>query len=140
MLHLMEKAQLTSALRDFGKTHAVWGICAGAILIAQEVTSPEQYSLGLIPVRARRNYYGSQADSFKDSIKIDFLNAPMEVDFIRAPLLEALSRDVRAHATHDGHGVLLQHGHIMVSAFHVELGQDTRLHEYFLKVPTQAPH
>ena len=134
MLRLLEKNQLTAALREFGKTRPLWGVCAGAILAAQEVTSPEQFSLGLIPIRARRNFYGSQTDSFKSTLQVDFLNSPLAVDFIRAPLLEPLSREVQVHASLDSQPVLLQHGRILVSSFHVELGQDIRLHEYFLKI------
>ncbi|MBN8550686.1 MAG: pyridoxal 5'-phosphate synthase glutaminase subunit PdxT [Deltaproteobacteria bacterium] len=134
MLLLMEKVQLGPALREFGKTHPVWGICAGSILIAQEVCDPAQSSLNLIPIRARRNFYGSQTDSFKTPLQTDLLKSPIEVDFIRAPLLEPLSRDITVHASHQGHAVLLQRGRILASSFHVELGEDSRLHEYFLNL------
>lgn len=134
MLRLLEKTQMTSALRDFGRTHPVWGICAGSILIAREVHDPEQNSLDLIPIRARRNYYGSQTESFKVSLHVEPFALPLEADFIRAPLLEPMSREVKVLARHGDQAVLMQLGKILAASFHVELGSDTRLHEYFLKI------
>lgn len=134
MLRLMERVELTAPLKEFGKTHPLWGICAGSILLATEVRHPEQRSLGLIPVRATRNFYGSQIESFTTPLEIDFLGSAINADFIRAPLLEPLSPEVKIHARHQEMTVLMQHRRILVSSFHVELGQDTRLHEYFLSL------
>ena len=131
MLKLLDRAGLTSALRDFGKTKPMWGVCAGSILLAKEVRHPDQFSLELIPVRATRNYYGSQIDSFKASVEIPKLGEPLLVDFIRAPLLEALSDEVEVLGEFNDQQVLLRKGKIMVSSFHIELTEDQRLHEYF---------
>lgn len=132
MLALLDKSGLGPALLDFGRTHAVWGICAGAILIAREVEHPRQRSLGLIDIMAHRNHYGPQTESFTADVTIDLFPGPMRVDFIRAPLLKPLSNNVTVHARHEGSAVLMRQGRVMASSFHAELGEDTRLHRYFI--------
>lgn len=132
MLTLLDKSGLGPALLDFGRTHAVWGICAGAILIAREVEHPRQRSLGLIDIMAHRNHYGPQTESFTTEVAIDLFPGPMKVDFIRAPLLKPLSNNVTVHARHEGAPILLRQGRVMASSFHAELGEDTRLHRFFI--------
>ena len=136
MLKLMDRTGMYEALRKFGETHPVWGICAGAILIAREVVHPEQRSMGLIDIRATRNFYGSQLDSFKTRIEIDVPRLSPDVAFIRAPLLEPLNREVQVLANHNGQSILLKQGHVMAASFHIELGAEKGLHEYFLKMNT----
>jgi len=132
MLTLLDKSGLGPALLDFGRANPVWGICAGAILIAREVEHPRQRSLGLIDVMAHRNHYGPQTESFTADVTIDLFPGPMKVDFIRAPLLKPLSNAVTVHARHESVAVLMRQGRVMASSFHAELGEDTRLHRYFL--------
>ncbi len=134
MLKLLDRSGITAALRDFGKTKPIWGVCAGAILLSREVRHPEQYSLDLIPVRATRNYYGAQQDSFKASVEIHSFGEPLLVDFIRAPLLEAMSPDVEILGKHREQQVLLRKGKVLVSSFHIELSDDQRLHDYFCRL------
>jgi len=134
MIKLLDRAELWEPLRDFGRSHPVWGICAGAILIASEVCSPAQKSLELISVRATRNYYGSQLDSFKAEIEIAGFDHKMHADFIRAPLLQPLEESVQVLADYNNQPVLMRQGRVLVSAFHTELGSDARLHEYFLGI------
>ncbi len=135
MLRIIEREQLWQPLLDFGRSKPVWGICAGAILLAQRVLHPEQACLGLIEVEAWRNYYGSQLDSFSENIEILPLQCSMQVDFIRAPLLKPLSGLVQILAqrkTADGvQALLLRQNNILLSSFHTELGSDPRLHQYF---------
>lgn len=138
MLRFLKLSSLLDELQSFGKTHPVWGICAGAILAAREVKSPEQDSLNLIDIEAHRNFYGSQLDSFTKTLSITELPKPIEAQFIRAPRLsplpETLGRPpVTTLAECDGHPVFLQQGNIWASSFHVELGDDPSLHELFLK-------
>jgi pyridoxal 5'-phosphate synthase pdxT subunit len=122
---------MDAALAEFGKTHPLWGVCAGSILIASKVSRPEQRSFNLIDMHAIRNFYGSQLNSFKTPLKVEKLGSDLSVDFIRAPKLEPLSDKVSVLALHNGAPVLLQQGKILASSFHVELGEDTKLHEYF---------
>lgn len=136
MLKLLVSSGLWDKLAAFVKVRPVWGICAGSILLAKEVKNPKQDSLGAINIRAHRNFYGSQLDSFKSSIVFEGIKSPIAVDFIRAPRLEPLSEDVQVLARDDnGTPVLMQQGHILVSAFHTELGTNPSLHRYFLDIP-----
>lgn len=132
MLTLLSRTGITDAIIEFSKSKPVWGVCAGAILLSKEVEHPKQSSLKAMEISANRNYYGSQLESFKATVKTSLFDAPMDVDFIRAPLLRPLSKEVAVHAVLDGNAVLLQQGRILASAFHTELGDDTRLHQYFL--------
>lgn len=134
MLTLMERYGLIEGLSDFGKTKPMWGICAGAILMAKEVHNPRQRSLQLMDILAERNHYGSQRESFKAKIEVDCIRQTIEGDFIRAPLLRPISKAVDVLATHGQDPVLLRQGRLLASSFHVELGADPRLHEYFLGI------
>lgn len=145
MLRLLHSASLFEPLREYCRHSPVWGICAGAILMAQEVRSPEQESLGVMTIRAHRNYYGSQLQSFHTEVTVTGLERPIEADFIRAPRLEALACNpegsnpaVVVLAEHQGNSVLLRQGHLLASSFHVELDSDTRLHEFFLRTGLEA--
>lgn len=132
MLHLLEKTDLTEKIINYSKQNPTWGICAGAILLAKEVTNPTQRSFKAIDIRAERNSYGSQANSFKASIAVKGIDKEIAADFIRAPRLSTLSKDVEVLAIYNNDPVLLRQNNILVSAFHVELSGDTRLHQYFL--------
>lgn len=134
MLSLMERFGLFDSLADFGRRRPVWGICAGAILMAKEVHNPKQRSLQLMDIMAERNHYGSQRESFKASIQIDVIRQSIEADFIRAPLLRPTSKTVQILATHGQDTVLMQQGKLLAASFHVELGDNPRLHEYFLAI------
>jgi 5'-phosphate synthase pdxT subunit len=140
MLKFLSLHSMIDPIRSFAKTHPVWGICAGAILIASEVTNPSQSCLSLIDIAAHRNFYGSQLDSFTTPLAIDFLPHPVEAHFIRAPLLSlrttgvARTGEVQVHAYHDTQPVFFTQGHIWACSFHVELGSDTALHQHFAEL------
>ena len=134
MLLLLKKSGLWEPLKKFVQEKPAWGICAGAILLAQKVEQPEQDSLGAIPVKALRNFYGSQLNSFKADLEIMPLGRKISVDFIRAPKLEKLSEDCQVLAQHQEVPVLLVCKRTMVSSFHSELGADSSLHSLFLKL------
>lgn len=137
MLRLIESSGIWEALLDFGMHRPVWGVCAGAILIAKQVQHPAQRSLGLISITATRNYYGCQLDSFKASVNVSGFDSPLAVDFIRAPRLDPIGSNIEVLAYHDSQPTLLRQGHILASAFHTELGTDPRLHHFFLKIQSQ---
>lgn len=131
MLKLLKITGLETALISFAKEKPVWGICAGAILLAKEVSHPHQASLGLVDIHATRNHYGSQLDSFEAEINIKFLKSPVKVQFIRAPLLKPLNDSVEILGQHAEDTILMKQGRLLVSAFHTELGEDSWLHRYF---------
>lgn len=118
---------------------AIWGTCAGAILLASEVAGtspnlPDQPSLGLIDMTVRRNAFGRQVDSFVTPLTIEGLNEPFSAVFIRAPIFERVGEGVEVLATLDGKTVMAKQGRVMASSFHPELGHDPRIHGLFLKI------
>lgn len=113
---------------------AVWGTCAGAILMATEIADarPDQEPLGLMDATVRRNAYGRQVDSFEADLNISHLDDPFPGVFIRAPLIERVSDDAEVLARHDGQIVAVRQGDLLATTFHPELTGDPRVHRYFL--------
>ena len=137
MIKLIHQAALWDELKQYVKSNPCWGICAGAILLAQEVSNPTQASLAALAIHAKRNAYGSQLESFHTQIAttLGSQQLNLDVDFIRAPLLSILSGSAKALAREKNqHPALIQQNKVLASSFHTELGQDTRLHEYFLNL------
>ena len=117
-------------LQEFVRVKPTFGTCAGAILLAKEITNPQQQGLGALDVRIRRNAYGRQIDS---SIREGRLgDSPIEMVFIRAPKFERLGPGVEVVATDGTDPVAVRQGKIMAATFHPELSQDTRVHQAFL--------
>lgn len=141
MLKLLHIEQLFEPLRDFGARKPIFGTCAGAILLAREVTSPAQESLGLVDLTVERNAYGRQIDS--RIVKLDpepaaGLDGPVEAVFIRAPIIRRLGDGVRVLLRYAGDAVLVENGHHLVGTFHPELSSDSRVHELFLRKVKQG--
>ncbi len=131
---------LLEPLRQFGQTHAIWGTCAGAILLSKDIHRPQPL-LGLMDITVQRNAFGRQVNSFEADLDIPELYRfgeqprPYHAIFIRAPIIESVSGDARVLATlPDGHIVAAQQGHLLATSFHPELTEDTRFHEYFLSL------
>src|ERR1700758_1418139 len=117
-------------LKDFVRTKPTLGTCAGAIMLAKEVTNPPQPGLGALDIRIRRNAYGRQVDS---SIRTGKLGgSPLEMVFIRAPKIEQLGPGVEVMATEGNDPVVVRQGKAMAATFHPELSEDDRLHRVFL--------
>ena len=115
---------------------AVFGTCAGMILLATEVLDgrDDQRSFGVIDMTVRRNGYGRQLDSFETELAVTGLDEPFHGVFIRAPLVTATGDAVEVLATHDGDPVLVRQGRVMAASFHPELTADPRLHERFVEL------
>ena len=131
-IHLLKLNHLWEPLIEFAKQKPTWGICAGAILLSSEVRSPEQEALGLLPIRATRNAYGRQLESFIDDLIWEKTHEKVEGVFIRAPKLTALDESVKVLATYGEEPVMLEKDHLLVSAFHPELTDSPLMHEYFI--------
>ncbi len=117
-------------LKDFVRLKPTFGTCAGAIMLAKEVTNPDQPGLGALDVRIRRNAYGRQVDS---SIRTGKLGeSPLEMVFIRAPKIERLGPGVEVIATQGNDPVAVRQGKAMAATFHPELSEDKRVHQAFL--------
>lgn len=142
MLTCIERAGTAPALAEFAQTKPVWGICAGAILLAQKVVNPAQPSLNAIDITAHRNFYGSQVESFIADVElctgaISAAPTPVSASFIRAPHLAAGEHTPgRPPITVAGRlgeqPVFFTQGRIWACSFHVELGSDATLHQRFI--------
>lgn len=143
MARLMTDYALWQPVRDFyARGGALWGTCAGAILLARDVQgAPPQFgvqdSLGLMNIQVRRNAFGRQVDSFTTPLTVTGLEQPFPAVFIRAPVIESVGEGVEILAEHDGQVVLARQGRLMASSFHPELTLDPRLHELFLELIQQ---
>lgn len=119
---------------------AVFGTCAGMILVAKEAVDgrPDQVLLGLIDVGVRRNAFGRQVASFEAELDLAGDPQPLPAVFIRAPWIERAGDGVELLAAHDGHPVAARQGRVLVTAFHPELTPDRRLHRLFLGMVAAA--
>ena len=139
MLKLMRYEGLFDDLAEFGRRKPMFGTCAGAILMAREVSHPSQESLGLIDIAVERNAYGRQIDSRVVEIDTtdDFQQrtAPgkLEAVFIRAPIIRGINASVSVLARYSGDPVLIEQGPHLVATFHPELTSDPRVHALFLE-------
>ena len=139
MLKLMRYEGLYDAIRDFGRTKPVFGTCAGAILMASEVSNPPQESFGLMDIAIERNAYGRQIDSRVAALdpapEFQERTAPgkLEAVFIRAPIIRHVNGGGKVLAEYDGDPVLVEQGRHLVATFHPELTSDSRVHSLFLE-------
>ncbi len=135
MLKFFASDGLGEAVRQFGASgKPVFGTCAGAILLAKEVLSPPQERLGLLDVTIERNAYGRQIDSsVRQGDCPELSDRPIEMVFIRAPIIRRVGEDVRVLAHSDGLPVLVEQRNLLAATFHPELTEDETVHRYFLK-------
>ena len=124
---------MEDAIRKFAaEDKAIFGTCAGAILLATEVKNPHQDSLKLLDMTVLRNGYGRQVHSDVVSGPSTLRKEPLEMVFIRGPVIERVGPNVEVLAEYAGKPALVQKGHILASAFHPELTSDTTVHRHFL--------
>ncbi|MGD0774105.1 MAG: pyridoxal 5'-phosphate synthase glutaminase subunit PdxT [Candidatus Solibacter sp.] len=139
MLKLLRYENLFDDLAEFGRCKPMFGTCAGAILMAREVTNPSQESLGLMDIEVERNAYGRQLDSrvVELDTEPEFAKrtAPgkLEAVFIRAPIIRRAGNGVQVLAEYAGDPVLIEQGPHMAATFHPELTADARVHRLFLE-------
>lgn len=118
---------------------AVFGTCAGMILLARDIVDSGQPRLGLMDLSVRRNAFGRQRESFEAWLDAPALGAePLEAVFIRAPLIERVGVGAEALASVGGKPVLARQGRCLVAAFHPELTRDRRLHRYFVQMAQES--
>lgn len=138
MLKFLEKRHFFTALQDFCTHHPVFGTCAGAILLAREVRSPAQRSLGVLDAVVERNAYGRQIDSSILVADSSLPGGPLEMVFIRAPRILEVGPEVEVLARRDGYPVLVRQDKIMAATFHPELSTDRRVHRAFVQTVAAA--
>ena len=138
MLKLLRLENMLEPLAEFGRRKPIFGTCAGAILVAKEVSNPVQESLGLMDIAVERNGYGRQVDSRVTHIdpSADFAArtqpGELEAVFIRAPIIRRTGPDAKVLAEYQGDPVLVEQGRHLVATFHPELTADPRVHRLFL--------
>lgn len=111
----------------------VFGTCAGMILLAQRVSNDTRERLSTMDIEVVRNAYGRQLGSF--TVEHEFKGiGSIHMTFIRAPYIASVGDSVDILSTLDGHIVAARQGHQLVCAFHPELNEDTRIHEYFCRM------
>jgi 5'-phosphate synthase pdxT subunit len=139
-LKFLTEEGLEKALRELGaRGGAFFGTCAGAILLAREVCHPSQPSLGLADLVVTRNAYGRQVASEVRFGSSKLKPEPLEMVFIRAPIIEQVGREVEVLAESEGRLVLVRQGRVLAATFHPELTGDTTVHEYFLRMAADRP-
>ena len=135
LLKFLSEDGLLEAIREMAaKGRPLFGTCAGAILMASEVSSPPQRSLALMDIAVRRNGYGRQLSSFitRESPVGGWSDSSLEMVFIRAPIIERVGPGVQVLAECRGSAVLVRQQYLLAATFHPELTPDPRLHQYFL--------
>jgi 5'-phosphate synthase pdxT subunit len=130
---LMERYGLGEALRSSAASGMpIWGTCMGMIMLAKQVVGRNQYTLGLLDIEVERNAFGTQIHSFEDEIALSVLQEPLTAVFIRAPVVVRLGATVEELGRYRERVVAVRQGNIIGTAFHPELTEDTRLHDWFL--------
>lgn len=133
---LMVLNGLMEPLQKFAQTKPIWGTCAGMALLAKQV-GREQPLIGVMDIVVERNAFGRQIDSFETAMTVRMIEQsetkPFPAVFIRAPKIVRAGKNVHSMAEMpDGSIVAALEKHWMVSSFHPELTQDTRLHKFFV--------
>lgn len=143
MLRLLEDEGLFEPLREFGRVRPVFGTCAGAILLAREVSHPAQPALALMDIAVERNAYGRQIESRVVRLRPEAEFArqagddELEAVFIRAPIIRRTGPGVRVLLRYLGDPVLVAQGLHLAATFHPELSADRRVHRLFLHILDQ---
>jgi pyridoxal 5'-phosphate synthase pdxT subunit len=140
----------------------VMGTCAGMILLASDILDgrDDQRCFGVLDAAVRRNAFGRQVDSFEADLAVAGIasmagtrgrvggtgnGSPVVAGddrfhavFIRAPVVERVGPDVEVMARVGDRPVLCRQGRALATAFHPELGDDTRLHQLFLRLVNEV--
>ena len=142
LLRLMRPERMDQAIADFHRDGgALFGTCAGLILLATRVEGPEQESLGLIDLTVARNAYGRQVESFVGQGRILLNGGPAlasEMVFIRAPRIRRVGPGVQALGWLGDEAVLARSGRILVATFHPEMSGRDELHRYFVALAVEG--
>lgn len=130
---LCERFGVGEAITDLHQRgKPIWGTCAGLILLAKDIAESDQWRLGLMDVRVRRNAFGRQVDSFETDLPVAALSGgATRAVFIRAPYVESIGQGVEILATYNDKIVMVRQGTLLGSAFHPELTGDRRVQQYF---------
>ena len=132
---LMSNYDLREPVTEMAKQGcAIWGTCAGMIMLSKEITEHDPVPLGIMDIGVQRNAFGRQVDSFEQTLEVSVLGEnPYHAIFIRAPVIIRVGQEVEILSSLEGQRpVAVQQGNLMATSFHPELTNDYRFHEYFL--------
>jgi 5'-phosphate synthase pdxT subunit len=111
----------------------IFGLCTGLILLSKHIINSQQYRLGLMDTRVERNAFGRQLSSFEADMYIPVLgDRPFHTVFIRAPYIESVGDNVKVLLSYQNKSLFVEQDNFIAAAFHPELTDDIRIHEYFL--------
>ena len=135
---------LMEPICEFGLQKAIWGTCAGAILLSKDAHR-NQPLLNLMDIQVERNAFGRQVASFEIDLQVPALqtvdpeNRPFHAIFIRAPLIDSVQGQAKSLVSlSDGRIVAAQQGRLLATSFHPELTDDDRFHRYFISLVDQS--
>lgn len=134
MRKLIDRYGFYRPLQQFGKKKAIFGTCAGMVLLAKELVDTEESHLGLIDIKVKRNAFGRQVHSFEADLEVKGMDKPYPAVFIRAPYIESTANGVEVLAMHDDHIVAAKQANILVTSFHPELTGDNRFLQLFAEM------
>jgi 5'-phosphate synthase pdxT subunit len=138
MLKLLKLENLMEPLAEFAREKPVLATCAGVILLAKQVSNPQQESLGILDLSVERNGYGRQIDS--RIVELDptpeFQQragaGKLEAVFIRAPVIHSVGPSGKVLVSYLDHPVLVEQGQHLAATFHPELTGDHRIQNLFV--------
>ncbi len=135
LLKLLAGSGIEASARNLiARGGAIFGTCAGAILLARNVIRPAQASWGMIDIDIERNAYGRQIDSFEAALEPPHYSGV----FIRAPRIVRVGPAVEVLARYRGEPVLVREGRVFTASFHPELTGDRQVHQMVLDAANSA--
>ncbi|WP_068777842.1 pyridoxal 5'-phosphate synthase glutaminase subunit PdxT [Paenibacillus sp. FJAT-26967] len=135
---LMRTYGFIEAIQNFSRQgKAVFGTCAGMILVADQIAGQAEAHLGLMNMTVQRNAFGRQRESFETDLDVKGIQEPIRAVFIRAPLIDEVGDRVDVLSTYNGQIVAARQGQVLAASFHPELTDDSRMHAYFLDMIRQ---
>lgn len=134
----LERDGFFDVLHAFVRSTPTFGTCAGAILLATEVSNPHQASLAALDIAIERNAYGRQIDSSIVTEPTKLPGGPLEMVFIRAPRITRTGAGVEVLARREGAPVLVRQGRLLAATFHPELSAGLRVHQLFVEMVLQG--
>lgn len=118
-----------------GQGMAIYGTCAGMILLCKDIVGSDQPRLSLLDAVVQRNAFGRQRESFEADLSVpEFGETPVKAVFIRAPYIESVGPGVKVMAKVNDKVVIARQDNLLVTAFHPELTDDDRIHKYFISM------
>lgn len=132
---MIEWGLLSKIKERYQQGMAIYGTCAGLILLSKNISDSQQPCLGLMDTVVKRNAFGRQVDSFEADLYVaEFGSEPVKAVFIRAPYIESAAPNVKVLAEVNGKIVIARQDRLLATAFHPELTEDHRIHQYFISM------